>query len=165
MMCALGPRDEITVAVVADPEDKAIAWSPPASMDARVSSRAFLLGFPLREYSKPCGRLGRGIRGGMRRTYLVVADPVLLVGRRERYGRDDRTRLCVRLRAYMDRARPKAQLGVGVLVDDMGAVRVRAICASAVRVKGAVCDGGHGVRWVDGGSKKQGMQASFIQRA
>lgn len=42
----------MTVAVVAEPEAKARPKAPP-SMEARVVSKAFLLGFPVREYSNP----------------------------------------------------------------------------------------------------------------
>jgi len=54
-MCALGPKDCKTVAVVADPDANARACAPPPSREARVLSRAFLFGFPEREYSKPYG--------------------------------------------------------------------------------------------------------------
>ena len=53
MTWASGPSDCKTVAVVADPDEKAKAWAPPDSSEAKVSSRALRFGFPEREYSKP----------------------------------------------------------------------------------------------------------------
>ena len=53
-ICASDPSDWITVAVAAEPEEKARASAPPDSRDARVASSALRFGFPDREYSKPC---------------------------------------------------------------------------------------------------------------
>jgi hypothetical protein len=53
-MCAFGPRDCRIVAVVAEPDENAMACAPADSKDANVVSRALRFGLPEREYSKPC---------------------------------------------------------------------------------------------------------------
>lgn len=71
--------------------------APPPSNEASMVSRACLLGFPEREYSKPYV-LRRERDFGITRstTYLVLPDPVLLESRTEGYRGDDCTRLRIR---------------------------------------------------------------------
>ena len=60
--------------------------------------------------------------GGEFATYLVVSDTILLVCCAQRDGRNDRTRLWVWLRSYMNGTRPKA-VERDVLLDGVDAVR------------------------------------------
>ena len=81
--------------MVADPDANASEYAPPASMDARVASRAFRLGFPEREYSKPYDMVSIEKIYGYKifLTNLVLSDTVLLVRRTQRDCRDDSTSL------------------------------------------------------------------------
>lgn len=72
-------------------------------MEARVSSSALRLGFPDREYSKPCRKCQQdsAVRK-IRAVYLMVANAVLLVGSAQRNGGNDGTSLCTGFGANMD---------------------------------------------------------------
>lgn len=109
------------MAVVADPEENAIALAPPASNAANVASRAWRLGLSEREYSKPCVVLG-DITSTRDQTYLVVSDSVLLVGRAEGYRRDDCTSLGIGFRTDMDGKCAKAIDMGGLSLDRVTAV-------------------------------------------
>jgi hypothetical protein len=108
-MCALGPRELIIVAVVDEPEENARACAPPASMEARVSSRALRFGFPDLEYSKPYAIVSKAIlTRGRSFTDLMVAYAVLLVGCAQGNGGDYSARLRAGFGANMDSASTEA---------------------------------------------------------
>lgn len=79
-MCALGPSDWSRVAIAAEPEEKAMPFEPPDSMEASMRSKLSRFGLPEREYSKPCYMYVSNrfelANGGD--TYLMHADSILL---------------------------------------------------------------------------------------